>query len=118
MALKLRLARTGTKKRPFYHVVVADARSPRDGRFIETLGHWNPILPKDSADRVVLNAERITHWVGQGALPTDRVARFMADAGLGTRVPKNNLVKAQPGKKAVERAKEKAAKAAAASAEA
>lgn len=118
MALKLRLARTGTKKRPFYHVVVADVRSPRDGRFIETLGHWNPILPKDSAERVVLNAERIAHWVAQGALPTDRVARFMADAGIGTRAAKSNPTKGLPGKKAVERAKEKAAKAAEASAEA
>ena len=109
MAIKLRLARAGSKKRPFYHIVVADVRSPRDGRFIETVGHWNPMLAKDAVDRVALNAERITHWVAQGALPTDRVARFMAEAGMGTRVPKLNPTKALPGKKAVERAKEKAA---------
>jgi small subunit ribosomal protein S16 len=118
MALKIRLARAGSKKRPFYHVVVADVRSPRDGRFIETLGHWNPMLAKDDAARVTLNAERITHWVSQGALPTDRVARFMSEAGMMTRAAKNNPTKGQPGKKAIERAKEKAAKSAEASAEA
>ncbi len=109
MSVKIRLARAGSKKRPFYHVVVADVRSPRDGRFIETVGHWNPMLGKDAADRVVLNADRINHWLGQGALPTDRVARFMAEIGIGTREAKNNPNKALPGKKAVERAKEKAA---------
>jgi small subunit ribosomal protein S16 len=109
MSVKIRLARAGSKKRPFYHVVIADARSPRDGRFIETVGHWNPMLGKDAADRVVLNADRINHWLAQGALPTDRVARFMAEIGIGTRDAKNNPTKALPGKKAVERAKEKAA---------
>ena len=109
MPLKIRLARTGSKKRPFYHIVVADARAPRDGRFIEKIGHWNPMLPKDAAERVVLDADRIQHWVGNGATPTDRVERFMADAGLTTRAARNNPNKGLPGKKAQERAKEKAA---------
>ena len=117
MSLKIRLARGGSKKRPYYHVVVADARSPRDGRFIEKLGSWNPMLAKDDAGRIVLNNERIQHWVEAGAQPTDRVLRFMADAGLGKREARNNPEKAQPGKKAQERAKEKAAKAEAAAAE-
>jgi small subunit ribosomal protein S16 len=114
MSLKIRLARGGSKKRPYYHVVVADARAPRDGRFIEKLGSWNPMLAKDDANRVVLNVERIKHWVAAGAQPTDRVLRFMADAGLAQRAQRNNPVKGQPGKKAEERAKEKAEKAAAA----
>ena len=109
MPLKIRLARTGSKKRPFYHIVIADARAPRDGRFIEKVGHWNPMLAKDSADRVVLDADRIQHWVGNGATPTDRVERFMADAGLTSRTARNNPNKGLPGKKAQERAKEKAA---------
>ena len=109
MPLKVRLARTGSKKRPFYHIVVADARAPRDGRFIEKIGHWNPMLPKDAAERVVLDADRVQHWVGHGATPTDRVERFMADAGLTTRTARNNPNKGVPGKKAQERAKEKAA---------
>ena len=117
MSLKIRLARGGSKKRPYYHVVVADARSPRDGRFIEKLGSWNPMLAKDDAGRIVLNNERIQHWVEAGAQPTDRVLRFMADAGLAKRDARNNPEKAQPGKKAQERAKEKAAKAEAAAAE-
>ena len=109
MPLKIRLARTGSKKRPFYHIVIADARAPRDGRFIEKVGHWNPMLPKDAAERVVLDADRIQHWVGNGATPTDRVERFMADAGLTSRTARNNPNKGLPGKKAQERAKEKAA---------
>jgi small subunit ribosomal protein S16 len=117
MSLKIRLARGGSKKRPYYHVVVADARSPRDGRFIEKLGSWNPMLGKDDANRVVLNNDRIKHWLDNGAQPTDRVLRFIADAGLGKRDARNNPEKAQPGKKAIERAKEKAAKAEAAAAE-
>jgi small subunit ribosomal protein S16 len=117
MSLKIRLARGGSKKRPYYHVVVADARSPRDGRFIEKLGSWNPMLAKDDAGRIVLNNERIQHWVEAGAQPTDRVLRFMADAGLAKRDARNNPEKAEPGKKAQERAKEKAAKAEAAAAE-
>ncbi|WP_265517820.1 30S ribosomal protein S16 [Nitratireductor luteus] len=122
MALKIRLARAGSKKRPYYHVVVADVRSPRDGRFIEQLGSWNPMLPKDG-ERVKLNEERIKHWLDQGALPTDRVLRFMADAGLAERPARSNPKKAEPGKKAQERAAEakqaeEDAKAAAAEAEA
>jgi small subunit ribosomal protein S16 len=102
MALKLRLARAGSKKRPYYHVVVADVRSPRDGRFIEQLGSWNPMLPKDS-ERVKLNEERIKHWLDNGALPTDRVARFLDQAGIAKRDTRNNPTKALPGKKAQER---------------
>ena len=82
MALKIRLARGGAKKRPYYSIVVADSRSPRDGRFIEKLGTYNPMLDRSHADRVTLKAERIQHWLGVGALPTDRVARFLGDAGL------------------------------------
>ncbi|MBB4568079.1 30S ribosomal protein S16 [Rhizobium leucaenae] len=112
MALKIRLARGGSKKRPYYHVVVADARSPRDGRFLETLGSWNPMLAKDDAKRVELKAERIKHWLDRGAQPTDRVLRFLAEAGIATREAKNNPEKAKPGKRAQERAAEKAQKAA------
>jgi len=102
MALKIRLARAGSKKRPYYHVVVADVRSPRDGRFIEQLGSWNPMLPKDG-DRVTLNEERIKHWLENGALPTDRVARFLDQAGLTKREARSNPKKGEPGKKAQER---------------
>ncbi len=122
MALKIRLARAGSKKRPYYHVVIADVRSPRDGRFIEKVGSWNPMLPKDG-ERVVLNEERIKHWLANGALPTDRVLRFLDDAGIAKRDARSNPNKAKPGKKAQERidaAKqaEEEAKAAAAEAEA
>lgn len=103
MALKIRLARAGSKKRPYYHIVVADVRAPRDGRFIERVGAWNPMLAKDAV-RVTLVEDRVKHWLGCGAQPTDRVARFLSDAGLLNRPAKNNPVKAQPGKKAVERA--------------
>ena len=103
MALKIRLARAGSKKRPYYHVVVADVRSPRDGRFIEQLGSWNPMLPKDS-ERVKLNEERIKHWLSNGALPTDRVLRFLDEAGISKRDARSNPKKAEPGKKAQERA--------------
>ena len=106
MPLKIRLARAGSKKRPYYHVVVADARSPRDGRFIETLGSWNPMLPKD-AERVTLKNERIEHWLKVGAQPTDRVLRFLDTAGLATREAKENPKKAEPGKKAQERTAER-----------
>jgi small subunit ribosomal protein S16 len=116
MSLKIRLARGGTKKRPFYHIVIADARSPRDGRFIEKIGTFNPLLAKDNEGRVVLNAERATHWVGVGAQPTDRVLRFLDAAGVAKRDARNNPNKAKPGEKAVARADEKAAKAAAAAA--
>jgi small subunit ribosomal protein S16 len=103
MSLKIRLARAGSKKRPYYHIVIADVRSPRDGRFIETVGAWNPLLPRDG-DRVKLNEERIKHWLGHGALPTDRVSRFLDVAGIAKREARNNPNKAQPGKKAQERA--------------
>ena len=102
MALKIRLARAGSKKRPYYHIVVADVRAPRDGRFIEQLGSWNPMLPKD-AERVKLNEERIRHWLSNGALPTDRVLRFLDQAGIEKREARNNPKKAEPGKKAQER---------------
>ncbi|TBY40110.1 30S ribosomal protein S16 [Rhizobium leguminosarum bv. viciae] len=108
MALKIRLARGGSKKRPYYHVVLADARSPRDGRFLENLGSWNPMLAKDDEKRVQLNAERIKHWIENGAQPTDRVLRFLDEAGVAKREVKNNPVKAKPGKRAQERAAEKA----------
>ena len=102
MAIKIRLARGGSKKRPYYHIVVADVRSPRDGRFIEQLGAWNPMLPKDG-ERVKINEERVKHWLSNGALPTDRVARFLAEAGLVKRDARNNPAKGVPGKKAQER---------------
>ena len=102
MALKIRLARAGSKKRPYYHIVVADQRSPRDGRFIEALGSWNPLLPKEG-ERVKLDADRVQHWLGNGALPTDRVLRFLDKAGVAQREARNNPTKAQPGKKAQER---------------
>lgn len=116
MALKLRLARGGTKKRPFYHIVVADARSPRDGRFIEKLGSFNPLLAKDNENRIVLNAERAKHWLEVGAQPTDRVLRFLDTAGLVKRAARNNPEKAIPGAKATERAEARTAAAAAAEA--
>jgi len=112
MALKIRLARGGSKKRPYYHVVVADARSPPYALFLEKLGSWNPMLAKDDAKRVELDADRIKHWLDNGAQPTDRVLRFLAEAGVATRDVKSNPVKAKPGKKAQERAAEKAQKAA------
>lgn len=103
MALKIRLARAGAKKRPYYRIVIADVRSPRDGRFIERVGSHNPLLPKDHEDRVVLDEERIKHWLGVGAKPTDRVLRMLDAAGIMTRTPRNNPNKAKPGKKAQER---------------
>ncbi|SMC88666.1 30S ribosomal protein S16 [Rhizobium sp. RU36D] len=112
MALKIRLARGGSKKRPYYQIVVADARSPRDGRFLEKVGSWNPMLAKDNEKRVELNAERIKHWLSNGAIATDRVLKFLNDAGLATRDARNNPEKAKPGKKALERIKEKEQKAA------
>lgn len=115
MSLKLRLARAGTKKRPYYHVVVADARSPRDGRFIEKIGTYDPVLA-DKDKRVNLVTERVQHWLSVGAQPTDRVARFLDVAGLKTRAPRNNPERAVPGKKAQERADERAKRAAAAEA--
>ena len=108
MSLKLRLARAGTKKRPYYHVVVADARSLRDGRFIEKIGNYDPKLA-DKDKRVTLVTERVQHWLSVGAQPTDRVARFFDAAGLMKREARNNPEKAKPGKKATERAEAKAA---------
>jgi small subunit ribosomal protein S16 len=103
MSLKIRLARAGSKKRPYYHVVVADARSPRDGRFIEAIGAWNPMMPKDG-ERVKIDAERVQHWLSHGAQPTDRVLRFLDEAGIVKRPARSNPKKAEPGKKAQERA--------------
>jgi len=114
MAMKIRLARGGSKKRPFYRIVAADSRMPRDGRFIEKLGTYNPLLPKDSEERVKMNMERIQHWLGQGAQPTDRVSRMLEAAGVLEKKERANLKKGTPGKKAQERAEEKAAKATAA----
>jgi small subunit ribosomal protein S16 len=106
MSLKLRLARAGTKKRPYYHVVVADARSPRDGRFIEKIGTYDPKLA-DKEKRVTLLNDRASHWLSVGAQPTDKVLRFLDAAGLKTRAPRNNPEKAVPGKKATERVEAK-----------
>ena len=114
MAMKIRLARGGSKKRPFYRIVAADSRMPRDGRFIEKLGTYNPLLPKDSEERVKMDMERVQHWLDKGAQPTDRVSRFLEAAGVLEKKERANMEKAQPGKKAQERAEEKAAKAAAA----
>lgn len=107
MALKIRLARAGSKKRPYYHVVIADVRAPRDGRFIEKIGTYNPMLPKDDENRVKVDTDRASHWLGVGAKPTDRVERFLDAAGLLKRSPRNNPEKAKPGAKALERAEEK-----------
>ena len=107
MALKIRLARGGSKKRPFYRIVVADVRMPRDGRYIEKLGTYNPLLAKDDENRVTLDAERIKHWISKGAKPTDRVNRFLDAADIMERKPRNNPNKAKPGTKALERIEEK-----------
>jgi small subunit ribosomal protein S16 len=112
MAMKIRLARGGSKKRPFYRIVAADSRMPRDGRFIEKLGTYNPLLPKDSEERIKMDLDRVKHWLDQGAQPTDRVSRFLEAAGVLEKKERNNPQKAEPGKKAQERAEEKAAKAA------
>jgi small subunit ribosomal protein S16 len=110
MGLKIRLARAGAKKRPYYHIVVADSRSPRDGRFIEKLGSYNPMLPQEHAERIRLQNERILHWIGQGALPTERVAKFLGHAGLAPMPVYNEQPhQSAPKKKAQERAKEAAA---------
>jgi small subunit ribosomal protein S16 len=103
MSLKIRLARGGAKKRPFYRIVIADSRSPRDGRFIEIVGTHDPLQPKGSEARVKLEIERIQHWLSKGAQPTDRVLRFLDAAGLAKREARNNPQKAVPGKKAQER---------------
>ncbi|MCB1396269.1 MAG: 30S ribosomal protein S16 [Rhodobacter sp.] len=117
MATKIRLARGGSKKRPFYAIVVSDSRMPRDGRFLEKVGTYNPLLPKDSEDRVKMDVARVQEWIAKGAQPTDRVVRFLEAAGVVAKTQRSNPKKAVPGKKAQERAKERAEKAAAASAE-
>ena len=111
MAMKIRLARGGSKKRPFYRIVAADSRMPRDGRYVEKLGTYNPLLPKDSEERVKMNVERVQYWLGQGAQVTDRVSRFLEAADVLPKKERNNPKKAVPCKKAQERAEEKAAKA-------
>ena len=114
MSLSIRLSRGGAKKRPYYRIVVANSRSPRDGRFIEKIGAYNPLLAKDDANRIVLDADRAKHWLSVGAQPTDRVARFLDAAGVKERAARTNPKKAEPGDKAKERAEERAAKLAAA----
>jgi len=115
MALKIRLTRQGAKKRPFYRIVVADVRSPRDGRYLEIVGTYNPMLGKDDENRISLKEDRIKHWMGVGAQPTDRVGKFLAAAGIAGKVERNNPNKAKPKAKAQERLQEaeEAAKAAA-----
>ncbi|MCJ8309242.1 MAG: 30S ribosomal protein S16 [Rhizobiaceae bacterium] len=110
MATKIRLARGGSKKRPFYRIVAADTRAPRDGRFIEKLGTYNPLLAKDNAERVTMDKERVQYWLDQGAQPTDRVLRFLDAEGMMKREARNNPNKAKPGRKAQERLEEKAQK--------
>ncbi len=121
MALAIRLARGGMKKRPYYRIVVTDSRNARDGKFIEKIGTYNPLLPKDSAERIKLDTDRATHWLSVGAQPSDRVARFLDAAGVRTRDARVNLKKGEPGEKAKERAQiaiDKAAEAEAAAAQA
>jgi len=103
MSVKIRLSRGGTKKRPYYYIVVAESTSPRDGRYIEQIGTHNPLLPKDHADRVKLDIERTRHWLSVGAQPTDRVLRFLDAAGLAKREARSNPAKAKPRKKRQER---------------
>jgi small subunit ribosomal protein S16 len=121
MSVKIRLARAGSKKRPYYHIVVAAATSPRDGKFIDIIGAFNPMLPKDAAERVKLDGEKAAAWIKKGAQPTDRVLRFLDKIGVAKRDARNNPNKALPGKKRQEREKvaaDAAAKAAAAAAKA
>ena len=110
MSLKIRLARAGAKKRPYYHIVVADSRSARDGRFLEKVGSYNPMLPAEHAERIRLQGERITHWIGQGAQPTERVAKFLGHAGLAPMPTyREQPIQSAPKKKAQERAAKAAA---------
>ena len=109
MSVKIRLARGGTKKRPYFRVVVADERAPRDGRFIEKVGTYNPLLPGDSPERVKLDLDRIKHWLSKGAQPTDRVLRFLDKIGIAKREARSNPNKGQPGKKRIEREEAKVA---------
>ena len=113
MSMKIRLARGGSKKRPHYSIVATDSRMPRDGRFLEKLGTYNPLLAKDSEDRVKMNAERVQYWLSQGAQPTDRVARFLEAAGLRPKTVRNNPKAAVPGKRMAELTAKKAARSAA-----
>src|SRR6476469_4504794 len=108
MAVAIRLSRGGSKKRPYYRIVVADSRNARDGRFIEKVGTYNPLLAKDSPERVKLDADRISHWLSVGAQPSDRVLRFLDAAGIKERPARNNPKKAEPGEKAKERVEERA----------
>ena len=110
MAIALRLSRGGAKKRPYYRIVATDSRSPRDGKYLEQIGTYNPLLAKDDPNRVKLNEDRARYWVGVGAQPSDRVARFLDAAGIKERAARNNPQKAEPGEKAKDRAEEKAAK--------
>ncbi len=114
MSVSIRLSRGGAKKRPYYRIVVADTRSPRDGAFIEKIGTYNPMLSKDDEKRVILDTDRAKHWLSVGAQPTDRVARFFDAAGVKERTARSNPNKGKPGEKATERAEERATKAAAA----
>ena len=114
MAMKIRLARGGSRKRPFYRIVAADSRMPRDGRYVEKLGTYNPLLAKDDENRVQMDMDRVNYWLGEGAQPTDRISRFLEAAGVVEKKERRNLKKGAPGKKAVDRAEEKAAKVAAA----
>ena len=116
MAVAIRLSRGGAKKRPYYRIVVADSRAARDGKYLEQIGTYNPMLPKDSGERVKLNEDRARHWLSVGAKPSDRVHRFLDAAGILERSPRNNPKKAEPGEKAKERAEEREEKAAAAKA--
>jgi small subunit ribosomal protein S16 len=113
MPVVIRMARAGTKKRPVYHIVAADSRAPRDGRFIERLGYFNPLLPKDKPERLRLDLDKVKSWIGKGAQPSDRVMRFLDAAGVAKRQPRNNPEKAVPRKERKAKAEE-AAKAAAA----
>lgn len=110
MSLSMRLSRGGSKKRPYYKIVVADARAPRDGKFIERIGSYNPLLAKDDAGRIIIDGERAKHWLAAGAQPSDRVARFLDAAGVKERAAKVNPKKGEPGQKAKDRAEDKAAK--------
>ena len=112
MAVSIRLSRGGAKKRPYYRIVVSDSRSARDGKYLEQIGTYNPMLPKDSGERVKLNEDRARYWLGVGAQPTDRVHRFFDAAGILERAARNNPKKGEPGQAAKDRAEEKASKAA------
>jgi small subunit ribosomal protein S16 len=106
--LVIRMARAGTKKRPFYHIVVADSRSPRDGRFIERIGYFNPLLPKDKTERLKLDLDKVKDWMKKGAQPSDRIMRFLDAAGVAKRAPRNNPEKAVPRKERKAKAEEAA----------